>query len=225
MEECSPYWKVKPVSSSLKETIDELAELAGVSAEALLKVAGLLNIIALLERPRTGEVRRNHEAQVINALSAEPVMSFSELEKKLGLPGEELRKTVARLVDKGMLHTAEDPGWGTLVAVDSNGTLRLSDLKDRDRRRAIINWYANRHKSLSYRAVHDINKQILKQKVKRKKPSTKDRVLEALRSGVKARVQLLALGINEASLDWALRELLKAGTIKKTGRGFYEVQG
>jgi hypothetical protein len=225
MEECSPSWKVKQVNSSLKEAIDELAELAGVSAETLLKVAGLLNIIALLGRPGTGQVRRNHEAQVIGALSAEPVMPLSELERKLGLPGEELRKTIAKLVEKGALHTAEDPGWGTLVAIDSDGTLRLGGLDDRDRRRAIINWYANRRKSLSYKTIHEINRQILKQEAERKKPGIKERIVEALRSGVNTRAQLLALGIKENSLDWALKELIRAGAIRKTGKGVYEVQG
>ena len=109
------------------------------------------------------------------------------------------------------------------MAVDSDGTLKLSELDDRDRRRVIINWYANRHKNLSYKAVHDINRQILEQKVRGLR--IKDKVLEALRNGVKSRAQLVALGINEDSLDKALRKLVNEGAIKRVGKGLYQIKG
>jgi hypothetical protein len=212
------------MSSSLKRAIEELAELAGVSPEALLKVAGLLSIAALLGPAKGTHAERGGQTRIIDALSTEPVLPLSDLQMVTRLSAGELRQTVGRLAEKGIVHTAEDPTWGTLVAIDSDGTFRLSELNEADRRRVIINWYANRHKNLSYKAVRDINRQILEQRAKRK-PRIKDGIIEALRCGAKSRAQLLTLGFKEASLDWEIQRLLKKGVIRRAGRGLYELSG
>jgi len=205
------------VSLSLKKFVEELAELAGVSPEALLKVAGTLSIASMLFSTE----KRGKEELLLEALKVEPVAPLSEIQKATGLSAEELTRTISLLKEKGVVYTAEDPAWGTLVAINSDGTLSLSELDDRNRRRVIINWYANRGKKLSYRDVHSINRQILEQKGKL---TTRDKVLEALRSGTKTRAQLIALGVNRETLDKVLRKLVREGLVERLDKGLYQLK-
>ena len=219
---------------TLKGEIERLAEVAGVDVQTLLKVAGLLQIAKLLLSPvavarpqQIQQTQQKLEMQVIGVLASEPVIPLSQLEKSLGVAGEPLRRAVEELEKKGFVHTAEN-SLGLLVAAESDGTLRLSSLSDEDRKRVIINWYANRYKNISYADVHRINRQVLdrirQERGRRKaKSKVKERILSALKSGVKGRAELLALGIKESTLDWNLNSLLKEGRIVRASKGQYRL--
>lgn len=208
------------------EALKKMAEMAGVSEEQFLRVAGVLYLAekGLLSEPAAQE-KADLEKKIVHLLAVERTLSIRELENLLHENWENLEAAVQRLEGEGKVVTAVSSNV-KIAAIANDGTLDLSSLPPEEREWMVVNAYGNRDKGLTYAKIHSFFKPPKRTekpgKLGGKKGRRKEEVLQALKEGPKRRFQLVrALGLPEATVEWALAKLLGEGRVKKLEKGLY----
>lgn len=213
--------------SGFSEVLKEIADVAGVSVDQLLKVAGILYLLekGVLEHApqKAPHVKDNIERMILHLLSIERALSIRDIEMYLNKPIGEIEEAVRRLEERGEVVSALSPSNLKIVALASDGTMNLLELPEEERAWMIVNAYGNRDKGLSYAKIYSLLKpQQPPQNRPRREATVKEMVLAALKGGPKRRCDLLReLNIPEGSLHWAITELHQAGKIKRVDKGTY----
>jgi len=219
--------------SAYREKVREIARAAGVGENQLLRTLGLLYLIkeGILPAPGGAEPAEGRlilsnarasdaEKRVMHILSIERTIGLDEILEYM----PDAKEAVKRLVKSGRAYEAVNPYGVRIIAVADDGTLDISSLSEDERRRLIINTYANRSKGLSYAKMLELMRSAEVKRGERTAgggPSRREQVIEALKSGPKSLRELREAGIPRGALLWTMGGLLKKGVVKRVGAGVY----
>lgn len=211
-----------------KEALKRMAEMAGVSEEQFLKVAGVLYLFerGFLMSPKAGPDEKRFESDLekrfLHLLSIERVLSVRELTNLLNVEERELETVIQKLSAEGKV-AVETVSNNKIVATTNDGTLNIASLKPEDRQWLIINAYGNRDKGLTYAQIFNFLRTAPNEK---KKEGWREKILKALETGPKRFTELRReLNIPEGSLKAVLSRLLKEGRIERVEVGLYKLAG
>jgi len=217
--------------SAYREKVREIARAAGVGENQLLQALGLLYLIKEGILPAPGGAKPA-EGGLIPARASDAekrVMHILSIERTIGLDEileymPDAEKAVERLIKSGRAYEAVNPYGVRIIAIADDGTLDISSLSEEERRRLIINTYANRSKGLSYAKMLELMRSAEAKRGERAAgggPSRREQVIEALKGGPKSLRELEGAGIPGGALRWTIGRLLKRGVVKRVGAGVY----
>jgi len=209
---------------SLREELEEIAAIAGVTVDQLLKVAGILHILGSIRSVECDgdacvEPRRNEKLKrkIFSRIKAETVASVNEI---IGEFGEKSLDILCDLEKDGKIMAIENEKTGVLVGVIDDGSCNIRELSRDEAERLIIDYYMNRGKGLSYKQVLGIRRRISAQQLERKLPTRAEIILNALRTGPKTRRELEEI-LSGRTVNSAISDLLEKGKIIRVDKGVY----
>ncbi|MEM0235170.1 winged helix-turn-helix domain-containing protein [Thermofilum sp.] len=215
---------------SERESLKRMADMAGVSEEAFLKVAGVLYLFekGFLRDPRShdgGQAPKSDlEKRVMHILSVERALSTRDLMSLLHIEEGDLEAIVQKLEADGKVVTSAIPPNIKIVAVANDGTMNIASLNSEERQWMIINAYGNRDKGLTYSQLYSFLKAPPHPGEPTEKKGRKWEILQALKQGPKKRSELArTLNLSDSTVGWALKELLRDGKIERVEKGLYKL--